>query len=90
MLVRVRLFAHFRELFGAKDKALSLSEGAVVRDALAALCDTPERQSQVFDGQLKRDIVILKNGAPIRALEGLDTPLSPEDVLAVFPLLGGG
>ncbi len=90
MIIRVRFFAHFRELFGAKDKSLTLSDSAKVRDALEALCDTPERRKVVFDGQLRRDVIILKNGVPIASLQGLDTPLTPDDTLAVFPLLGGG
>ena len=90
MIIRVRFFAHFRELFGAKDRELILSEGAVIRDAMDALCDTPASREQVFDGQLKRDVIILKNGSPIASLGGLETPLAPEDTLAVFPLLGGG
>lgn len=90
MIIRFRFFAHFRELFGAKDKELILSEGAVVRNALEALCDTPERREQVFDRVLKRDVIILKNGTPIASLQGLETPLAAEDTLAVFPLLGGG
>jgi len=88
--VRVRFFAHFRELFAVRDKDLTLPDGATVGDALAALCDTAGRRGVVFDGRLKPEVVVMKNGASILSLEGLDTPLGPKDTVAVFPLLGGG
>jgi molybdopterin synthase sulfur carrier subunit len=90
MTVRVKFFAHFREVFGAKDKAMPLAPGATVKDILEALCDTAERRRLVFDGGLKPHVVVMKNGSSILSLQGLATPLETDDTLAIFPMLGGG
>ena len=88
--VRVKFFAHFREVFGAKDKDITLPDGATVGDILDSVCDTAERRSLVFDGGLRPGVVVMKNGASILSLQGLATPLGPKDTVAVFPLLCGG
>jgi len=91
MTVKTRFFAYFRDLFGARERDLELAAGASVGEALELLCDTPERRREVFaaDG-LKPHIVVMVNGAPVGSPQGLATPLSPGDTLAVFPLVGGG
>jgi len=89
-MVRIKFFAHFRELFGAKDKELALAPGATVKDILDVLCDTAERRKLVFDGQLRPNIVVMKNGSSILSLKGLATALDAGDTLAIFPMLGGG
>jgi molybdopterin synthase sulfur carrier subunit len=90
MTVRIKFFAHFRELFGAKDKELPLAPGATVKDILDVLCDTAERRRIVFDGELKPHVVVMKNGSSILSLKGLATALDAGDTLAIFPMLGGG
>ena len=90
MTVRIKFFAHFRDLFGARDKELSLTAGTTVKDILDVLCDTPERRGLVFDGELKPHVVVMKNGSSILSLKGLATPLEAGDTLAIFPMLGGG
>jgi len=91
MTVRAKFFAYFRELFGARERDLEVAAGASVGDALELLCDTPERRREVLAaGGLKPHIVVMVNGVPVGSLQGLATPLSPGDTLAVFPLVGGG
>lgn len=91
MTVKARFFAHFRGLFGGRERDLAVEAGASVGDALGLLCDTPARRGEVFAGDvLKPHVVVMLNGTPIGSLQGLATPLSPGDTLAVFPLMGGG
>jgi MoaD family protein len=91
MTVRTKFFAYFRDLFGGRERDLTVEAGASVGDALALLCDSPERRREVFAGDgLKPHIVVMLNGAPVGSLQGLATPLAPGDTLAVFPLMGGG
>jgi len=90
MIVRLRFFAHYRELFGSRDRDMSLPPGSTVKDILEALCDTAERRESVFDGRLKPDVVVMKNGVPILSLGGLTAPLEQGDTVAIFPLIGGG
>jgi molybdopterin synthase sulfur carrier subunit len=91
MTVNVKLFAHFRDLFGGRGRTLALAPGGTVADALAALCDTPARRRELLAGEaLRPHIVVMVNGAPVGSLRGLATPLADGDTLAVFPLMGGG
>jgi molybdopterin synthase sulfur carrier subunit len=91
MTVQAKFFAYFRDLFGGRERNVDVSDGATVGEALAVLCDTPERLAEVFAcGELKPHLVVMLNGVPIQSLKGLSTPLSPGDTLAIFPILGGG
>jgi molybdopterin synthase sulfur carrier subunit len=91
MIVTAKFFAHFRELFGGRERVLDLSAAATVGEALAVLCDTPQRLAEVFVcGALKPHLVVMVNGVPVQSLSGLSTPLSEGDILAIFPMLGGG
>lgn len=91
MTVKVKFFAHFRELFGGRERDLALAPGGTVAEALAVLGDTPARRREILAGDaLRPHIVVMVNGAPIGSFRGLATPLADGDTLAVFPLMGGG
>lgn len=91
MTIKVKFFAYFRELFGGRERDLVLGAGASAGDALRALADTPARRSELFAGDgLKPHLVVLVNGAPLPAAEGLSARLADGDTLAVFPMMGGG
>ncbi|HOW84711.1 MAG TPA: MoaD/ThiS family protein [Candidatus Aminicenantes bacterium] len=89
MTLKIKFFAYFRDLFGARERDLVLESAATVGGVLEVLTDTPERRAEVFAGaELKPHVVLLLNGAPPG--RGLSTPLADGDTLAIFPLLGGG
>jgi MoaD family protein len=91
MTVKAKFFAYFRDLFQGRERELVIGEGATVGDALAVLCDTPDRRREIFAGQgLKLHLVVMVNGVHVESLRGLETPLAPGDTIAVFPMLGGG
>lgn len=91
MTVKAKFFAYFRELFGARERDVDVSIEATVGEALAVLCDTPERLAEIFTcGELKPHLVVMVNGVPIQSFKGLSTPLAEGDTLAVFPMMGGG
>jgi molybdopterin synthase sulfur carrier subunit len=91
MTIKAKFFAYFRDLFGGRDRDLTLVPGATVGEALALLCDTGARRAEIFAGrELKPHLVVMLNGVPVRSLKGLSTPLADGDTLAVFPVLGGG
>lgn len=91
MTVTVKFFAYFRDLFGGRERELDLSSEATVGEALAVLCDTPDRLAEIFVcGDLKPHLVVMVNGVPVQSLKGLSTRLSAGDTLAVFPIMGGG
>ncbi len=91
MTVKAKFFAYFRDLFQGRERELVIGEGATVGDALAVLCDRPDRRREIFAGQgLKPHLVVMVNGVHVESLRGLETPLAPGDTIAVFPMLGGG
>ena len=91
MRIKAKFFAHFRDLFGGREREVELGAGRSVREALELLCDTPARRAELFDrGGLRPHLVVMVNGVHIHSLRGLDTALSEGDTLAVFPFLVGG
>ncbi|MBE3129906.1 MAG: MoaD/ThiS family protein [Acidobacteria bacterium] len=90
-MVKAKFFAYFRDLFEGRERDVAVGEGATVRDALSLLCDTSERRREVFEGgSLKPHLVVMVNGVHVESLRGLETPLTPGDTIAIFPMLGGG
>jgi len=91
MKIRARFFAHFRGLFEARDKAVVLVKGSTVAELLEGLCDSPERRAEIFDKNgLKPYVVLMKNEVNVHSQNGLRTALEEGDVVAIFPLMGGG
>lgn len=91
--VVVRTIGPFTEHLGFHQLTITL-KGHTVQDLLTQLCD--ERGTKfcktVFDdaGQLRRYIKVLVNGRGLHVLQGLNTPLSDGDVVAIFPPVAGG
>jgi len=89
--VKVRFFAYFREIFDGREKNVVVPEGSAVGDLLDHVCDTEKRRAEVFkERALKPLIIAMKNGTSIQSLDGLETKLENDDVIAVFPFVGGG
>lgn len=91
MTIKAKFFAYFRDLFGGRDRDLTIAAAATVGEALAVLCDTPARRAEIFAGAgLKPHLVVMLNGVPVQSLKGMATPLAEGDTLAIFPIMGGG
>src|ERR1700733_6653083 len=82
MTVSVRLFSLLRERAGSERLQLQLPDGATVADALGAL-----REDPVLGELLARLPVQM---AVNRDYAQLQTPLAPDDELALIPPLSGG
>ena len=88
-----RLFADIAETAGAHDIELDLDGDATVDDALSALLDRhPELTDEVLDnGELAGHLTVLKNGTNVDGFDaGFDSPVAPDDELALFPPISGG
>jgi sulfur-carrier protein len=93
MKIIFRTFGAFAEAVGKREMELSLPPGEKIGELLESLCIAhPRLGGHLFDatGQIKPHIVILKNGRSVSSLQQLDTIIDEDDVIAVFPPVGGG
>ncbi|TLN18701.1 MoaD/ThiS family protein [bacterium] len=92
--MKIRCYAYFRDIMGSN--AFEYTRPAATLGDL--LADFSGRYGQPFrkwvyeaDGKtFSHMVILLINGRDARDLQGLDTPLSPEDTVVFFPPLAGG
>ena len=91
----IKYFADIRELTGRKEEEwpnASPNLGALL--AGLALKHGARFKQRVFaDDEAERlsgSIIILVNGQSVEHLSGLGTPLHPDDVVVIFPMVAGG
>lgn len=92
MGVRVRFFANFREIVGYQETTISVTS---VRELLKKLLDRHEELGEkIFDDKedfkLNDSVNVMVNGRKIGLLDGIDTELKDEDIIAIFPPVAGG
>jgi molybdopterin synthase sulfur carrier subunit len=95
--VKVRFFTNLREIVNKREETLAFAEGEkvtvdLVLKALAQKYGKPFME-YVYNGktgQPKNFLQFLVNGTSTSTLNGLETELKDEDVLAILPPVGGG
>ncbi len=92
-LMIIRYFAMLRDVTCQREQTWN-KPAATVNDLLCALCERygPEFRRWIVDeqGNFGGFSVVLVNGRDCREIQGLDTPLKPDDVIAIFPPVAGG
>lgn len=92
--MRIRLYGLLREAAERKTAVdVDVFEGDTVGSLLERLVTTyPRMRPLLFErpGVLFRHVMIVKNGRDIRHADGLNTPVQPDDDMAVFPPSAGG
>jgi molybdopterin synthase sulfur carrier subunit len=92
--VNVTFYATLRRVVGTKSVEFQLPAGATLRQLLEEMLRCyPALRPELLDanGDLYQHVHIFVNGRDAPFLENtLDTPLSPEDAVGVFPAVGGG
>ena len=90
----VNFYATLRQIVGKKTLEFEVRDGGTVRELVADIIQAyPLMQRELFDenGELYRHVHILVNGRDTPYLENaIDTHLQPDDVVNVFPAVGGG
>ncbi|MBA3301269.1 MAG: MoaD/ThiS family protein [Thermoleophilaceae bacterium] len=69
------------------------AEGADVGQVLRSLAqEHPDTERQLFgeDGSLNRYVNVYLNDEDVRVLDGLKTPVEPQDTLVILPAMAGG
>jgi molybdopterin synthase sulfur carrier subunit len=92
--MNIRFFATLRPIVGGKQISLDLAEGTRVHQLIDHLIARyPDLEAILLDesGTLSRHVHIFVDGRSAIYLEqGLDTPLSSEQRIDVFPAVAGG
>jgi molybdopterin synthase sulfur carrier subunit len=88
-MATIKLFGNLREY--ATSPVINVP-GETVGEVLRLLCaDNQDLSTAVFDDQNLRPYVrVMVGGHDIELAQGLDTPVSETDSIAVFPPIAGG
>ena len=88
-MVKVKLFANFREVAGAREIQVDASD---VEELLRKLSSMYEGMKELIydeNGDVRDYVQIMVNGVHVRSL-GMKTRLGESDVVAIFPPVSGG
>ncbi|MGE5223034.1 MAG: ubiquitin-like small modifier protein 1 [Omnitrophica WOR_2 bacterium] len=92
--MKVKFFSTLRQIVGGKAVDLNLGEAATVQQLLDEMIRCyPALQDELLDenGRLYGHVHMFVNGRDSNFLEkGMDTVLAPDDVIGIFPAVGGG
>lgn len=86
VMTTVKLYANLRKLAGTKELRV---HGATLREALNDLVHQHPPLGEVLleKGELRPHVIVTLNG---QSLASLDTLITEQDVIAIFPPIAGG
>jgi molybdopterin synthase sulfur carrier subunit len=93
MTITVKFFASFREVTGVKEIELPTAKNVKVLINTLVEKFGPKLTEKLYEpdtSRLRDWVNVLVNGRNVKVLEGLDTALNDNDVVAIFPPVGGG
>lgn len=96
MPIKVRGYLTFREIIGERSINIATGESISVNELLIKLSETLDQRFEdtIYDPQTKslgEQVAVLINGRSYANLpQGLDTPLTDGDEVAIFPPIAGG
>lgn len=92
--MRVNFYATLRDVIGGKSVDIHVPSGGTIRQFLDKLVHCyPALRRELFNerGELYQHVHVIVNGRDVPYLEDtMDTVLSPEDTISIFPAVGGG
>lgn len=92
--MKANFYATLRQIVGAKTIEFALPEGGTIGQLLELVIQRyPALRRELFDaeGNLYPHVHVFINGRDVPFLEdGLNTLLAADDVISVFPAVGGG
>jgi len=92
--VEVKFYAMLREATGRRKESVELAEKSTVGDLVSLLSERygGDLTHFIYDdrGRVRNYLSFMLNGYNIYSLDGFDTLLSENDVVAILPPVGGG
>jgi molybdopterin synthase sulfur carrier subunit len=88
--LRVKFFASLRDITKVKEAELEAPDIESLLKKLVEMYGDQFRDAIFDDGNIRKFFKILRNGRDIDFEQGLKTKLESEDVVAIFPPVGGG
>jgi len=92
--LKVNFYATLRDIAGSKTVDIPLDHGVSAREVLDAIVNRfPAMKKELLheDGRLYGHVHFFINGRDVQFLEDdLETKIMPDDVITVFPAVGGG
>lgn len=92
MSVKVKIPTQLRQLVGG-EKELEIEKAANVREILDNLSGQhPGLIERIVDenGELRRFVNLYVGDEDVRFLQGLDTPIEPDQTVSILPAVAGG
>lgn len=85
----VKFYAGLQKAAGIKEISIPSATLHATLDSLAA--EFPPLKQLVWDGEtLRPHIVITINGTHVDPEQGVNIPVMPDDLIAIFPPIAGG
>ena len=92
--MKVNLYATLSQIVGSKQVDLDIKENTTVGGLLDAVVSRyPDLYSELYDenGELYPQVHVMVNGRDaIHLKDRFDTRLTPNDLVSIFPAVGGG
>jgi len=94
MNVEVKFFTSLREITGKKVDEIQLQNTITVDELLTLLSEKYGKNFREYiynkKGDMQGFLSVLVNGKNINIMQGFDTELQENDVVAILPPVGGG
>ena len=92
--MKIHFYATLRDIVGSKSVEIPINHGVTAKEVLDAIIEKyPAMKKELFheDGRLYGHVHFFINGRDVQFLEhDLETKIMPNDVITVFPAVGGG
>jgi molybdopterin synthase sulfur carrier subunit len=88
--MKVKFFAGFASITKEKERDFQAGNAKELFEKIITHYGDDMREKLMPGGVLPESLVILVNGKHIRHLNGMETALTEEDVVSIFPMVSGG
>lgn len=88
--MKVKFFATLREITNTKELEIEAIDIKSLLNKLIEIYGNPLKEALFQDDKLRQFVKVLHNGQDIDFKQGFKTKLKKEDIVSIFPPIGGG